>query len=116
MKVKIEAHPTLRMAWKQRAVSLNFKEKEKCMRKFALALMTVALFGAMPVFAEQSEMKMEHEGVRECALQAETIQEKIKRFETEIAKGEKKYSAKDLKNLNKKLKEANELLDEMNNN
>jgi len=53
-------------------------------------------------------------GVRECALQAETIQEKIKRLDAEVAKGTKKYSEKELKNLQKKLKEANKILDQLN--
>lgn len=84
------------------------------MKRLILVLMAVGLFGAMPAFAEHPEMKMEHEGVRQCALQAETIQEKIKRLETEVAKGEKKYDAKTLKKLEQKLKEANKILDQLN--
>lgn len=84
------------------------------MKRLILVLMAVGLFGAMPAFAGHPEMKMEHEGVRQCALQAETIQEKIKRLETEVAKGEKKYDAKTLKKLEQKLKEANIILDQLN--
>lgn len=86
------------------------------MRRLILMVMAMVLFGTMPVLAEHGDMKMEHEGVRECALQAESIQQKIKRLETEIAKGEKKYNADDLKKLQKKLNEANELLDQLNKN
>ena len=75
--------------------------------------MAIGLFGAMPAFAEHPTM-MQHEGVRECALQAESIQEKIQRLNTEVAKGEKKYSAKELKKLESKLKEANIILDQLN--
>jgi len=42
---------------------------------------------------------------------AESIQEKIERLKAEVAKGEKKYSAAQLKKLEQKLKEANKLLD-----
>lgn len=84
------------------------------MKKLVLVLMAVGLFGAMPAFAAES-MKMDTQaGVRECALQAETIQEKIKRLDTEVAKGEKKYSAKELKKLKNRLEEANKILDQLN--
>lgn len=88
------------------------------MKKLLVVAMAVGLFGAMPVLAaEHSNMKMDtNEGARQCALQAESIQEKIKRLETEVAKGEKKYNAKELKKLEKKLKEANEILDQLNRN
>lgn len=86
------------------------------MKRLLLVAVAVGLFGAMPAFAEHPEMKMEHEGVRQCALQAETIQEKIKRLETEVAKGEKKYDAKTLKKLKTKLDEANKILDQLNRN
>lgn len=86
------------------------------MKKLLVVAMAAGLFGAMPAFAEHPEMKIQHEGVRECALKAESIQEKIKRLETEVAKGEKKYNAKELKKLENKLKEANEILDQLNRN
>jgi len=85
------------------------------MKKLVLVLMAVGLFGAMPAFADQHEMKMQDEGVRECALQAETLQQKIKRLETEIAKGNKKYDANEVKKLKTKLDEAHKILDQLNN-
>ncbi len=86
------------------------------MKRLLVVAMAVGLFGAMPAFAaDHSSMKMDtKEGVRECALQAESIQDKIKRLDSEVAKGEKKYSAKDLANLKKKLAEANKILDVLN--
>lgn len=93
------------------------------MKKLILVLM-LGLFSVMPVMAAEHEgmnmgshegMNMDtNEGVRKCALQAETIQEKIKRLETEVAKGEKKYDAKTLKKLEQKLDEANKILDQLN--
>jgi hypothetical protein len=86
-------------------------------RLVAVALMAVALFGAMPVLAAEHKhtgMMMDtKEGMRECALQAETISQKISRLETEVAKGEKKYSATQMNNLAQKLKDANKALDDM---
>jgi TolA-binding protein len=96
------------------------------MKKILVILMAVGLFGAMPAFAADHEgMKMDsHEGMtmetpdgaRECALQAESIQQKIKRLNAEIASGSKKHSAAELNKLAKKLKEANDMLDELNRN
>jgi septal ring factor EnvC (AmiA/AmiB activator) len=94
------------------------------MKKLLVLLMALGLFAAMPVLAaEHDGMKMDsHEGmkmdtpdgVRECALQAESIQQKIKRLNTEVAQGTKKHSAEDLKKLENQLKETNKLLDQMN--
>lgn len=88
------------------------------MKRLLVILMAVGLFAAMPVLAAEHEgMKMDTpEGVRQCALQAETIQQKIKRLNAEVAKGEKKYSPEELKKLENKLKEANEILDILNRN
>jgi hypothetical protein len=85
------------------------------MKKLAVMLLALGLFGAMPVFgAEHDNMKMDtSEGVRQCAVQAESIQEKITRLKAEDAKGTKKYSAKELKKIEKKLAEANKLLGEI---
>lgn len=86
------------------------------MKRLLVVAMAVGLFGAMPALADDhAGMKMDtKEGVRQCALASESIQEKIKRLEGEVAKGEKKYSAKELNNLKKKLNEANKILDGLN--
>lgn len=86
------------------------------MKRLLVIAVAAGLFGAMPAFsADHGSMKMDtSEGVRQCAVQAESIQEKVKRLETEIAKGEKSYSAKDLKKLEQKLKDANKILDQLN--
>ena len=93
----------------------NYLMGGKSMKKLLVVAMAVGLFGAMPAFAaDHAGMKMDtKEGVRECALQAESIQEKIKRLETEVAKGEKKYDAKELKKLKQKLNESNKTLEKL---
>jgi hypothetical protein len=87
------------------------------MKKLLVILMTLGLFGAMPVLAADEkgmDMKMDMpDGTRECALQAETIQQKIKRLNAEVAAGTKKHDAAELKKLEQKLKEANDLLDNL---
>ena len=85
------------------------------MKKLAVVLMAVGLFGAMPVLAaEHAGMKMDTpSGMRECALQAESLQQKVKRIQGELKKGSKKYSAEELKKMEEKLKEANKLLDDI---
>lgn len=83
------------------------------MKRLVVVLMAMGLFAAMPAFAAEHEgMKMDtKEGVRECAVQAETIQKKIKRVQGEIKKGSQKYTAEEVQQLQQKLKEANEVLD-----
>uniref|UniRef100_C6E932 Uncharacterized protein n=1 Tax=Geobacter sp. (strain M21) TaxID=443144 RepID=C6E932_GEOSM len=83
------------------------------MKRLVAVLMAMGMFAAMPAFAaEHAGMKMDtNEGVRECAVQAETIQKKIKRVQGEIKKGSQKYTAEELEQLQQKLKEANEVLD-----
>jgi len=100
------------------------------MKKLLVILMALGMFGALPVLAAEhggmnmDNMKMDkhegmkmdsHEGMRECAIQAETLQQKIKRIQGEIKKGSTKYNAQELKNLENKLKEANVLLDNLEN-
>jgi len=88
------------------------------MKKLAVVVLAMGLFGAMPVFgAEHDKMKMDtSEGVRQCALQAESIQEKIARLKAAQAQGTKKYSAQELKKIEKKLAEANKMLEQLESN
>lgn len=82
------------------------------MKKLILVLMAVGLFGAMPALAANHDM-VKKDAMKECVLVSDTIQEKIKRYEEEIAKGEKKADPKALKKLKLKLDEANKLLKQM---
>lgn len=99
--------------------SLNLQKENKQMKKLAVILMAVGMFGAMPVLAAEHEgmkkgMKMDTEAsMRECVHQAESIQKKAKRIQGEIKKGSKKYSAEDIKKLNEKMKETNDTLDSL---
>ena len=67
---------------------------------------------AVPAFASAQP-----EGKDECLLYGkncpnvvDSLQERIAKLKTEIAKGEKVYTPEELKQLERKLKEANEML------
>jgi hypothetical protein len=93
------------------------------MKKSLVILMAMGMFSAMPVLAadhagmdmsSHQGMKMDTpDGPRECALQAETIQKKISRLNAEVAAGKKQHNPEEMKVLERKLKETNELLDKM---
>ena len=81
------------------------------MKKSILMLMVAGLFAAMPALAVEHEMMSTQEKMQRCAEQNEAIGKKIERLQGEIKKGNKKYSAEELKNLEAKLAEANFMLD-----
>jgi peptidoglycan hydrolase CwlO-like protein len=87
------------------------------MRK--VVVLMIAVFGmavAVPVFAAEMSKEQKDQCLlasKGCAGEVDTIQKKIKKLQAEIKKGTKTYSADDIKKLNAKLKEAEELLDLM---
>ena len=85
------------------------------MKKSILILMAVGLFAAMPALAvEQGHHDMDaKECIQRCAMQSESIDKKIERLQNEIKKGKTTYSAEELQKLEAKLKEANDLLNDM---
>lgn len=86
------------------------------MKRSVLLLMVAGLFAAAPAFAAEHEKKdaqLGKECVQRCVLQTETIQQKIERLQNEIAQGKKTYSAAELQKLEKKLDEANYMLDSL---
>lgn len=84
-----------------------------------IAVMMLAAFSmavAAPAFA--AEMTKETKDMcllasKGCANEAKSIQQKIKALNVEIKKGTKVYSAEEIKKLEAKLKEANEILDNL---
>jgi PBP1b-binding outer membrane lipoprotein LpoB len=50
---------------------------------------------------------------KNCVTQVDTIQKRMKRINTEIKKGTKVYSPEELAKLNNKLKEADDILKEL---
>ena len=88
------------------------------MKKVLIALLTaVALSATSMAFAADAPKT---NGKDECLLasknckdQVDSIQQKIKRINTEIKKGKKVYSAEELKKLQQKLKEADDILNNL---
>jgi peptidoglycan hydrolase CwlO-like protein len=85
-----------------------------------IAMLVIALFMmsvSVPVFAADEMTKEQKDecllASKDCMGQIDTIQEKIVKLQGEIKKGDKVYSAEELKKLNDKLKEANDLLDNL---
>ncbi|MBW4056369.1 MAG: hypothetical protein HIU83_13400 [Proteobacteria bacterium] len=88
------------------------------MKKILLALLTVVAMTATsmafaanaPVNSGKDECLLASKG---CKDQVDSIQQKIKKLNTEIKKGKKVYSAEDLKKLQQKLKEADDILNSL---
>lgn len=84
-----------------------------------IAVMILAAFSmavAVPVFAADMTKETKDECLlasKGCAHETKTIQQKIKSLDVEIKKGKKIYSAEEIKKLEMKLKEANDLLDNL---
>ena len=84
-----------------------------------IAVLMIAVFSmavAVPAFAAEMTKEQKNECLlasKGCASAADTIQEKIKKLDAEVKKGTKVYSADEIKKLNAKLKEANDLLDSL---
>jgi len=84
-----------------------------------IAVMMLAAFSmsvAAPVFAAEMTKETKDQCLlasKGCATETKSIQQKIKALNAEIKKGKKVYSAEEIKKLEQKLKEANELLDNL---
>lgn len=84
-----------------------------------IAVMMLAAFSmsvAVPVFAADTDKATKDQCLlasKGCAHETKTIQQKIKALDAEIKKGKKAYSADEIKKLETKLKEANEILDNL---
>jgi len=87
------------------------------MKRIAILVMAVFMMSvAVPVFAAEMTKEQKDQCLlasKGCATEVDSIQKKIKKLNTEIGKGKKVYSADELKKLNAKLKEAEDMLDNM---
>ncbi len=83
------------------------------MKKTALMLLAAFMMSAaVPAMAQMTkeEKDMCLLATKNCLNQADSLQQRIKRIQGEIKKGKKVYSAEELKNLEQKLQEANDIL------
>ena len=85
------------------------------MKKIAVVLMAAFMMSAtLPIMA--AEMTKEEKdqcllASKGCMNEVDTIQKKIKKLQAEIKKGKKVYSADEIKKLQDKLKEAEDIVD-----
>ena len=85
------------------------------MKKIAVVLMAAFMMSAtVPVMA--AEMTKEEKdqcllASKNCMNEVDSIQKKIKKLNAEIKKGKKVYSAEEIKKLQQKLKEAEDIVD-----
>ena len=70
---------------------------------------------AVPAMSQQTnEEKVICElAAKNCLNKADILEKRVKKLNSEIKKGTKTYSAEDLKKLEQKLKETQDLLDKM---
>jgi len=74
---------------------------------FALSSTAMAFAADAPQTTTKDECLLASKG---CMNEVDSIQQKLKKINTEIKKGKKVYSVEELKKLELKLKEANEIL------
>lgn len=85
------------------------------MKKIAVVLMAAFMMSAtVPVMA--AEMTKEEKdqcllASKNCMNEVDSIQKKIKKLNAEIKKGKKVYSAEEIKKLQQKLQEAEDIID-----
>lgn len=86
------------------------------MKRIIIIMLAAFITSAsVPAFAE--DMKSSKDecllASKGCKDEVDSIQTKIKKLQTEINKGTKVYSADEIKKLDAKLKEANQILDNL---
>lgn len=88
------------------------------MKKVLIAVLTTFALsaGSMVLAADAPKANAKDECLlasKNCAHEVDSIQQKLKKLNAEIKKGKKVYSAEELKKLEQKLKEANEILESL---
>ena len=86
------------------------------MKKVAVMVMAAFMMSAtVPAFAQMTKEEKDQclLASKNCMMEVDTLQKKMKKLNAEIKKGTKVYSADDLKKLQDKLKEAEKMLDDL---
>ncbi|MBT0651573.1 hypothetical protein [Geomobilimonas luticola] len=84
------------------------------MKKVAVMVMAAFMMSAtVPAFAQMTKEEKDQclLASKNCMMEVDTLQKKMKKLNAEIKKGTKVYSADELKKLQDKLKEAEAMLD-----
>lgn len=86
------------------------------MKKSTVVLLAAMMMSAsIPAFSQQTqeEKVICQLAAKNCLNQVDILQKRVKKLNSEIKKGTKSYSAEDVKKLEQKLKETEELLDKL---
>lgn len=80
-----------------------------------MILAALMLSTAMPAFSQQTpeEKVVCNLAAQNCLNKADILQKRIKKLKSEVKKGTKTYSAEDLKMIEQKLQETQDLLDKV---
>src|SRR4051794_39000926 len=97
-------------------LQLLSNSRRKAMKRCTLIAFAALLMSAtVPAFAQDAnqEKVICDLASKNCLSRVETIRKKVTKLNKEIKKGSKKYSAEELKQLELKLQETQDLLDKM---
>jgi len=86
------------------------------MKKILIAVLTAFALCATTMSFAQDAQSQKNECIlaaKGCKDEVDSIQQKIRKINKEIKKGTKVYSPEELKQLNQKLKEANDIIIEL---
>lgn len=86
------------------------------MKKIVIMITAALMLSAsMPAFSQQTpeEKVICNLAAQNCLNKADILQKRINKLNAEVNKGTTKYSAEDLKQLEQKLQETQDLLDKM---
>ena len=86
------------------------------MKKIVLMIIAALMMSAaMPAVSQQTpeEKVICNLAAQNCLNKADILQKRVKKLKAEVNKGTKSYSAEDLKKLEQKLQETQDLLDKI---
>jgi peptidoglycan hydrolase CwlO-like protein len=86
------------------------------MKKVAVLIMAAFMMSATaPAFAQMTKEQKDEclLASKGCMNEVDSLQKRIHKLQTEIKKGKKVYSADELKKLDQKLKEANQIMNDI---
>jgi uncharacterized protein YlxW (UPF0749 family) len=84
-------------------------------KSILMIIATLLVSAAMPAISQQSpeEKVICNLAAQNCLNKADVLQKRVKKLKAEVNKGSKTYSAEDLKKLDQKLQETQDLLDKI---
>ena len=83
--------------------------------KLVFLLVTALMINSVPAFAQEAPQDQYLCKIQagNCLKRADVVQRKLKKVDTEVKSGKKVYSAEELKKIEDKLKEVEQMLDNL---